>query len=111
MRISDSKVRARVLDDLRALADFLHAHPNVPIPEVAHLDLCYFPGGTEDERVEEVNRVADLLNVVPRLEGHQHHYVAERRFGSAAYRVVAIPDAARARSAALNSYADNIHPH
>ncbi|MUL41627.1 hypothetical protein FZ103_10635 [Streptomonospora sp. PA3] len=108
MRIADADTRARIIADLRALADDLDARPAVPVPEIAELAVTYFPSGTDSEQIVEVDRAAELLGTVARWWGE--HYVAELRIGAAAYRAVAIPDLHKRRHEALMSYRDNVIP-
>ena len=108
MTIADAQARAGFTRDLRSLADFLDAHPDLPVGAFSGFDVVYFPSGTDEAQVEEVERVAGLLAALPQREGE--HYVCQHRIGRAAYRVVAIPEETRARHRALMSYADNLRP-
>ncbi|PSK96128.1 hypothetical protein CLV63_11210 [Murinocardiopsis flavida] len=108
MHTADAPARARILAQIHALAGFLHARPDLPVHDLATFDLCYFPGGDDEAREAEVERIADLLQApVVREDGHT---TCEHRIGAAAYRVVAISDEARARHRALATYAPNIRP-
>ncbi|GAA1105030.1 hypothetical protein [Nocardiopsis composta] len=105
---ADEPTRARALGDIRALADFLEANPDLPISPYGGLDVVFFPPGDDEAQAGQVARVSELLGTLPRREGE--HYTVERRIGRAAYRVVAIPAEARARYRALMSYADAVRP-
>lgn len=75
--------RAKMVAAVRALADFLETHPDVP---VSHVQAKYFPNHRVFEdaaaRVAEVDRVGDAIGVEagPSHEGDPHHY-AKHNFG------------------------------
>lgn len=73
---------------LRALADFLEEHPELPVFSVgAH---PYLEGPEKDR---EVDRIAGILNEQPRYTPHAH-YIVERDFGGGViYKAASIPDA------------------
>lgn len=90
LEVADGERAAKVAG-LRALADYLEAHPDLP---TGSLKFRYYPGradGFEDEaaKVAEVDRVAGILGVEagPQYEGDPHHY-ATRQFGSVSYEAV-----------------------
>ena len=89
---TDPKARAEVTAGLRALADYLDAHPGLPVPQFSICaGLTVYPGGSEEDKRAEVDRVAGVLQVATSDFGL---YRAERRFGGpVAYRVVAVPEA------------------
>lgn len=107
-RIADAVQRARLVEQLRTLADFLDARPELPLSPHACLDVLYFPGGDDEVQRAEVRRVAGLLGTEPVDEGE--HLVAQHRIGRAAYRAVAIPEQVQARYRALLTYTDRVHP-
>ncbi|WP_017623453.1 hypothetical protein [Nocardiopsis chromatogenes] len=104
----DEAHRAELADDLRRLADFLETGPAVPVSPYGGLDLVYFPAGDDTDQAEQVDAVADLLGTEPHYEGA--HYVCEKAFGRASYRVVAIPEHVRARHRALMTYQSAVEP-
>jgi hypothetical protein len=100
--------RAAWVAGLRELADFLAAHPDVPVPPAYHTQgICEFPDGDSDaERRAGVDRAAAALGV--RAAGSWGgHYKASARFGPVEYAAVAIPrDAPAEDSAAAGPEAD-----
>jgi hypothetical protein len=89
--VSALEARAAVTAGLRALADFLGAHPQLPVPQYSiFAGLTVYPTGTQEDKRAEVDRIADVLQVNTEEFGV---YQAERRFGGpVAYRAVAVPD-------------------
>jgi hypothetical protein len=78
---------------LRDLADFLDAHPDLPVPWVDAR-----PGhgleGTDEEKRAEVDRIAAILGVQAKMSESGAHYEAERDFGHhVIYRQTAITQA------------------
>jgi hypothetical protein len=60
--------RAAIAAGLRAMADFLEARPEIPLSDYAHVDLQHSVlDGTDDEKVAEVRRIAELLGVKARV--------------------------------------------
>lgn len=86
-----SELRARIIGDMRALADFLQAHPELPISPHTSVDVTYFPL-TDDEAkaLGEVAEAGARLGRIPAWEGR--HYLVEYACGAGRYRVVAIPE-------------------
>jgi len=95
---TDPTARAAITAGLRALADYLDAHPGLPVPQFSMCaGLTVYPGGSEEGKRAEVDRIAGVLQVVTEEFGV---YQAQRRFGGpVAYRVVAIPEDAAASGA------------
>ena len=93
--------RAALVAGLRDLADFLAAHPDVPVPPAYHEETIHdFPDGdTDEERRAGVDRAADAMGV-PAAETRGGHYKATARFGPLAYEVLMIPSAAEVSRAA-----------
>jgi hypothetical protein len=89
---TDPKARAEVTAGLRALADYLDAHPGLPVPQFSICTgLTVYPGGSKEDKRAEVDRIAGVLQVGTFDFGL---YQAERRFGGpVAYRAVAVPEA------------------
>ena len=89
--------RAAWVAGLRDLADFLAAHPDVPVPPAYHdQGITVFPeGGTDDERRAGVDRAAGVLGVRA-AETRGGHYRASRSFGPVTFDVVVIPSADQA---------------
>jgi hypothetical protein len=93
--------RAAWVAGLRDLADFLAAHPDVPVPPAYHTQSIHvFPDGASDAgRRAEIDRVAAALGV-PAAESGAGHYRAARSFGPAEYLAVALPKADQAEDSA-----------
>jgi len=89
---SDSPVaRARFINGLRDLANFLGSHFGYPVPD-SPAEITIFPDGTDyAQRCAHVDRLALLLGVVP--ADSLGHYCAQRAFGPITYRIVAVSDA------------------
>src|SRR5580704_2895370 len=89
--IADPETRAAVTAGLRALAEFLDAHPTLPVPRFSPFaGLTVYPAGTQEDKRAEIDRIAGVLQVSTEEYGI---YQAERRFGGlVAYRAVAVPE-------------------
>jgi hypothetical protein len=79
--------RGCLIAGLRALADFLQDHPDVPAPRWA--DIYVFPPHGRDEQMRaEIDRIAARIETV--VTNNAEHYAAARHFGPVQYRAVAI---------------------
>ncbi len=88
MSYASQDERSRLIDGLRALAQFLHDHPEVPAPRWA--DILVFPlDGTDEEKCAEIDVLASRIGAEPR-EIVPGHYSASLYFGPVQYRAVAI---------------------
>jgi hypothetical protein len=89
--ITDLEARAAVTAGLRALAEFLDAHPGLPVLQYSiSAGLTFYPVGGQEDKRAEVDRIADVLQVTAEDFGV---YQAERRFGGpVAYRAVVVPE-------------------
>jgi hypothetical protein len=97
---TDPAARAEFIAGFRALAEFLEAHPGLPVPRVSVGDglTIYLSGSGAEERAE-VDRVAGVLGADP---GSHGFYQAARQFGGpVTYRIVAVPPSDNAPSGAL----------
>jgi hypothetical protein len=94
---TDPKARAAITAGLRALADYLGAHPGLPVPQFSMCaGLTVYPGGSEEDNRAEVDRIAEVLQAVTEDFAV---YQAQRRFGGpVAYRAAAVPKQAAAAS-------------
>lgn len=100
--------RAEFTAGLRALADFIDTHPEMPLPRGA--DARVFLNGTDDEDRAEVDRVAGILGVQPERTLHGH-YRAERDFGGrVTCAAIAVPAQRMAQHIALMSYDSAVTP-
>jgi hypothetical protein len=81
--------RAGLISGLRALAEFIETHPDVPAPWTADV-MLFPPVGSDAERRAEIDDIASRIGT----EAHftdGGHYTASLRFGPVEYRAVAIP--------------------
>ena len=87
-----SSSRTRFVDGLRSLATFIESHVELPVP--GNVDVLYSViAETDEQEIEEVDRIAAILGVTAMPEVGGHHYVATVRFGPAVqYRAVAISE-------------------
>src|SRR5437879_1482405 len=81
--------RNRLIGGLRALAQFLNDHPDVPAPRWADV-LVFPPDGTDEEERAEIDVIASRIGAEP-VETISGHYSASLGFGPVRYRAVAIP--------------------
>jgi hypothetical protein len=104
----DLFARAQLIAGLRALADYLENHPELPVPDYGS-DVTVYPNGGEAEQRAEIDRIAGILGVNPTDNtGRDGHYTAEKTFGRITYRAVYIPSRVWAKHHARNSYRTNI---
>ena len=80
--------RSRLIDGLRALAQFLNDHPEGAAPRWADI-LVFPPGGPDEEKRAEIDVIASRIGVKPR-EIVSGHYSASLYFGPVQDRAVAI---------------------
>ncbi|GAA1618969.1 hypothetical protein GCM10009733_014140 [Nonomuraea maheshkhaliensis] len=92
---------------LRALADLLEAHPDIPTPRstIVH---HFVPDAQDAEMCAEIDRLAALLG--SRIDSENTHYTTSLFFGPIQYRAVAILAESRARHAAHDSYRGCVTP-
>lgn len=96
--------RKDVSRGLRALADFLDAHPDLPIAS-AYVSAGVF--GTDEEERADVDRIAGILSVPATADERGTHYEAERDFGGGVkYRATAIT---RAHMDRYSAHMDQFH--
>lgn len=104
---TNPEYRAAFVDGLRAMADFLAAHSELPVPK-HYSDVTVYADGTDDAKRAEVDRIARCLNVPP--GHHEGLYRAIRKFGPVAYQAVLVPEASLAATDALMSYSGAVEP-
>jgi hypothetical protein len=104
--------RAAFIAGLRGLADFLAAHPGVPVPPGYHeTTILVFPDGDSDaERQAGVDQAAAVLGVPAADPRSCGYYSAARSFGPVIYEALAISDARRADHDAQTSYYGAVTP-
>lgn len=94
---TDPKARAAITAGLRALADYLDAHPGLPVPQFSMCaGLTVYPGGSEEDNRAEVDRIAEVLQAV--TEDFAVYQAQRRSGGPVADRVAAVPKEAAAAS-------------
>lgn len=60
--------RGAIVAGLRAMADFLETRPDVPLSDYAYVNVQHSVlHGTDDEKIAEVRRIAELLGVEARI--------------------------------------------
>jgi hypothetical protein len=96
--------RAALIAGLRDLADFLEAHPDLPLPFLGG-GISYHAHGTDGEARAEVDRIAAILDVPAAARDNDDHYEASRDFGGVAYRAMAV------RQDALRRYTAHMAPY
>ncbi|WP_113705346.1 hypothetical protein [Nonomuraea lactucae] len=103
--------RTDLITGLRKLADFLTAHPEIPV-HLPHVTLNQFPArGSDAEMCAEVDKIAALLGAeISKPTNSYGHYSTGLSFGPVRYSFTAIPAAARARHDADDSYHGCIQP-
>jgi hypothetical protein len=89
--LRESAERAQRIADIRALADFLEAHPALPMNSLLVLQVASEQGGdvwdSGDEGAAEVRGWAEIMGA--KVEEAAGLVEATRHFGSASYKVVA----------------------
>ncbi len=81
--------RSLLIDGLRAVAQFLQDHPDVPAPRWADV-LVFPPDGPDEEMRAEIDVIAAHIGVET-SESARGHYSCSMSFGPVEYRAVAIP--------------------
>ena len=109
-RPADPATRREFITGLRDLADYLAAHPGLPVPVYGRQIIVplnpYDEGGSF-----QVRKYARLLGVPVTDEAATGgNCYAEKPFGSVIYKLVAIPDDSMARYHALTSYDGCVDP-
>jgi hypothetical protein len=104
------ELRSRIIGDIRALADFLETHPELPVSPYTSVDVTYVPrtGHDDGPAFGEVAEAGALLGRMPAWEGE--HYLVEHHHGAGRYRVVAIPAHTRAQYRAWLTYTGHVRP-
>ena len=101
---TDPAVRDQFITGLRQLADFLDAHPDVPVPPYG-TTITVSAESTDNGGKAQVDAVAEQLGAsVDDDTAESGHYRTMRDFSHVGYHVVAISDAAYARHRAESSY-------
>ncbi|MGW2155011.1 hypothetical protein [Nonomuraea sp. NPDC001699] len=102
--------RARLIEGLHALASYLEARPELPVPHASKVAVSVL-FGTDEEKKAEIQRIARLIGSDLYLsDPDQGHYSAATCFGPVEYSVTAITDAGIARWDAWWSYRNSITP-
>jgi hypothetical protein len=82
--------RSRLIDGLRAVAQFLQGHPDIPAPRWADV-LVFPPDGPDEEKRAEIDAIAARIDAETN-ESAGGHYSCSISFGPVEYRAVAIPE-------------------
>jgi hypothetical protein len=105
---TDPDARKAFIDGLRALARFLTAHPDMPVPAYGGEMLV---GGSDDDPRGFVDAFAAMTGAaVVDTWTKDGHYSAERAFGPIGYRAYAVSDERMAAHYAENSYHGCVRP-
>lgn len=105
-----------LIDGLRALADFLQVHPDLPVDCWANISYSVTVGGamgeddTEPAKCAEVDRVAAILGVTPTIRANGDHYTAVLAFGPVVYQATAVTKERLARHLAASTYSGCVTP-
>lgn len=86
--------RSRLIDGLRAVAQFLQDHPDIPAPRWADV-LVFPPDGSHEEKRAEIDTIAARIGTET-SESTGGHYSCSISFGPVEYRAVAIPETPKA---------------
>jgi len=106
---ADLFARTQVISGLRQLADFLEAHPGVPVDTYGYRLRLFTDPHTDEACRTQVKAIAELLNVTPRDEtGWGGHLYASRTFGRITYEICHITSHYQAAHQARRSYENNI---
>jgi hypothetical protein len=81
--------RGRLIAGLRALADFLQDHQDVPAPRWAYV-YVFPPRGADEQMRAEIDQIAARIGAEPTDDAAYGHYAAACLFGPVQYRAVAI---------------------
>lgn len=93
--------RAERIADLRALADFLDANPDAPLPKYG-LDISLsLWDGTDEENVAEIARIASVFGVEPKRDKDGTHHRAVLKIGHLTYAASAVTEAGMDRHHAV----------
>ena len=87
---ADNDERSSLIDGLRAVAQFLQDHPDVPAPRWVDV-LVFPPDSTDEEERAEIDMIAARIGAET-SESARGHYSCSTSFGSVEYRAVAIPE-------------------
>jgi hypothetical protein len=107
---TDPAIRGQYTASLRDLADFLDAHPDLPVPMYG-TTITVNADGADDGGKTQVDAAAEQLGTPIHDDIEDSgHYSTIRAFGRIGYDVVAISDASFARYLAHGSYYDCVAP-
>ena len=107
---TDPANRGQYIAGLRELADFLDAHPDVPVP-LYGTTITVNADSTDTGGKAQVDAAAEQLGTpVHDDTDDSGHYSTIRAFGRIGYDIVAISDASYARYLAHSTYYDCVAP-
>jgi hypothetical protein len=107
---TDPAVRDQFITGLRQLADFLDAHPDLPVPPYGTTITVNADSADIDGKAQVDAAAEQLGTPVHDDTAASGHYSTIRAFGRIGYDVVAISDASYARYLAHSSYWDSVTP-
>lgn len=103
--------RCQITAGLRQLADYLDAHPDVPVAPYGWDLLVSTQASSDADGVARIDAIAAVLGVPVQDERPDHgHYSAVRAFGPVAYSAFHIPARSKAIHRARMTYADSVTP-
>ena len=102
--------RQQFIDGLRELADYLAAHPTIPVPRHGSEINLHLDSTDEGGRLQ-VRKIARKLGATVIDETSDGgHYYAQKDFGPITYRALSIPQSCMAQHYALHSYEGSVIP-
>lgn len=103
--------RTEVSSGLRQLADYLDAHPDIPVALFGWDLLVGADGDNDTAKKAELDRIAAVLGVpVDYKSAGTGHYSAVRSFGPISYHAYHVTTKAKATYQAHMTYADAVTP-
>lgn len=103
--------RDQIISGLRQLADYLDAHPAIPVAPYGWELLVGTYRTSDPDGIAEIDRIAANLGVTAQGDiADGDHYAAIRTFGPITYRAFHIPSASRAVHRAFMTYCNSVTP-
>jgi hypothetical protein len=103
--------RASIIKGLRQLADYLHAHPAIPVAPYGWDLLVSSHRENDTEGTADIDRIAAILGVPIRNDASDSgHYIAARAFGPITYQAFHIPASRKAAYRAHMTCAGRVIP-
>jgi hypothetical protein len=103
--------RAQIIGGLHQLADYLAAHPAVPVAPYGWDLLISSHRDTDPEGTAEIDRIAAILGVTVKDDTPSGgYYTAAKAFGPISYQAFHISARSKAAYRAYMTYADHVTP-